>query len=396
MARVGDAEDSDVATDQSSVSAQRDYLLPLIQRWRERDARVAVFGTGPHTTDLLGAVPELEVLPLVAFLESAADGSSTYRDRPVLPLAALEGRVDVVLCSSYVREAEQMKALAAYPVKAYPSRPLPAPDNAPPAYLMVPTFGYPVVVEEDTYSRFGAVEAVFERQMPQFAADLQTLQPYFRELDDVPVDRVDDLTPYWSNGYFDRDDARVAYAMVRAHRPRRIIEIGGGNSTKFMRRAITANGGGTRLTSIDPAPRGPIDTLCDDVIRLPLQRVGLDTFDALEPGDILFMDGTHQVFRGTDSVSFYLHVLPRIRPGVRIHIHDITLPADYHDEFAHRYYAEQYVVAALLLGGDAWRVTLPVAYLKDRGVLAHGGGSFWMERTSSDAAGSMPGVRHTA
>lgn len=365
------------------TDAQRDYLLPLIEGWRRREARVAIFGTGPHTADLFDIVPELDTLPIAAFLESAADGSRLYRGRPVLPLSALEGRADVVLCSSYGREAEQLRLLDSHAVKAYPSRPPRAAETTGgvPSYLHVPTFGYPVIIDPPAGTRFAAVEALFARDMTRFEREVAVLQPYVGELVDVPSAATDAVTPFWNNGYFDGDDARVAYATVRAYRPARIMEIGGGNSTKFMHRAVVRNGGGTEIISIDPTPRDAIDALCTRVIRQPLQCVAPEAFDVLEAGDVLFMDGTHQVFRGTDSVAFYLHVLPRIRPGVRVHIHDITLPFDYHDEFAERYYAEQYLVASLLLGGDAWRVTLPVAYLHHRGVLAHGGGSFWMERT---------------
>lgn len=374
----------DVSTPQTDTSVYRDHLLPLIHGWRARAARVAVFGTGPHTTALLDAVPELEALPLSAYIESDPNGIAVYRDRPVLPLAGIEDAVDVVVCSSYTREAEQLRLLDGYAVKAYPSR-APRVGVGPTSdYLVVPTFGYPVVLDTEPDARFEAVDAVFEQQIDRFRAELDRLRPYFAELNDIPTHQIDDVTPFWENGYFSGDDARVAYAAVRAHRPRRIIEIGGGHSTKFMRRAIARNGGGTRITSIDPFPRQTIDALCDDVIRKPLQHVDPETFDLLEPGDVLFMDGTHQVFRGTDSVSFYLRVLPRVKPGVRVHIHDITLPRDYPDEFGERYYAEQYLVATLLLGGDVWHPTLPVAYLYDRGLLTHGGNSFWISRASDE------------
>lgn len=369
----------------TGIATYRDHLLPLVQGWRARSARVAIFGTGPHTSELLDAVPELEALPLTAYVESAADGSRTYRGTPVLPLATIDRHVDVVVCSSYTREAEQLQLLEAYSVEAHrshPPRPAPAGPVAP-AYLHVPTFGYPVIVSQPEGTRFAAVDALFERQMDAFREHVRALHPFFAELQPLPAERIDDVTPFWNNGFFSGADAQVAYAMVRAHRPARVIEIGGGNSTKFLHHAIVRNGGGTDIISIDPMPRGPIDALCAEVIRQPLQRVALDTFDVLEPGDVLFMDGTHQVFRGTDSVAFFLHVLPRLAPGVRVHIHDITLPADYHDEFADRCYAEQYVLAALLLGGGAWRATLPVAYLHQRGVLARGGGSFWMERAET-------------
>lgn len=366
----------------ADVSTYRDHLLPLIAGWRKRSARVAIFGTGPHTGDLLDIVPELEDLPIAAYVESSADGSATYRGRPVVPLAAIEDVADVVVCSSYSREAEQLRALDGYRVQVYPSRrpaPAPARDELP-AFLHVPTFGYPVIVKPPAGARFTAIDALFARDLDRFRAGLETLAPFFSELADVPDEAVDAITPHWNNGYFYGDDARVAYAMVRAHRPARIVEIGGGNSTKFMHHAIVRNGGGTDIISIDPMPRGPIDDLCAEVIRQPLQRVDPAVFDRLEPGDVLFMDGTHQVFRGTDTVTFFLDVLPRIRPGVLVHVHDITLPADYHDEFADRYYAEQYVLAGMLLGGALCRTTLPVAWLNERGLLTRGGGSFWMER----------------
>ncbi len=370
-----------MSAQQTDTSVYRDHLLPLIQGWRDRATRVAVFGTGPHTTHLLEAVPELEALPLAAYVESDPKGVAVYRDKPVLPLTGIQHAIDVVVCSSYTREAEQLRLLDGYAVKAYSSRsPRPSVNHAAPDYLMVPTFGYPVVLDTEPNARFEALDAVFDRQIGRFRAEVDRLRPYFAELDDVPSSQVDDITPFWNNGYFQGDDARVAYATIRARPPKRIIEIGGGHSTKFMRRAIARNGGGTHLTSIDPFPRQAIDALCDDVIRKPLQHVDPSTFDVLEPGDVLFMDGTHQVFRGTDSVAFYLRVLPRITPGVRIHIHDVTLPLDYPDEFGERYYAEQYVVAALILGGDAWQVTLPVTYLYERGVLTRGGYSFWIER----------------
>jgi hypothetical protein len=359
------------ATDPTVVRAYRDYLVPLIATWRARGARVGVFGIGPHTPDLLAIVPELESPAPVVYLDSNASAGATYRGRPVLPLTAVEEHADVVVCSSYTRETEQLRLLDAYDVKAYLSHPPQFSAGQPPQFLHMPTFGYPVVVPPAPGEHCEALALAFEQHRPDFEAALRPLLPFFSELDDIPNQQVDAIHPYWHNGYFGADDARTAYAMVRAHRPRRILEIGCGNSTKFMRLAITRNGGGTEIISIDPSPRAGLDGLSDRIVCQPLQRVPIETFDVLEAGDILFMDGTHQVVYGSDSVFFYLRVLPRLRQGVRVQIHDITLPLEYPDTYVERFYAEQYVLAALLLGGDNWRAThLLLTVIRSRAVLA--------------------------
>jgi hypothetical protein len=94
----------------------------------------------------------------------------------------------------------------------------------------------------------------------------------------------------------------------------------------------------------------------------------------------LFIDGSHIVFQGTDGPYLFLRILPRIRPGVLVQIHDIFLPDDYPSDFRDRWYNEQYLLAAILLGNSDWTVLAPVAYLNKMGLLQNEGVSFWMER----------------
>jgi hypothetical protein len=148
--------------------------------------------------------------------------------------------------------------------------------------------------------------------------------------------------------------------FLRANDPARFIEIGSGVSTKFARRAVELYGLRTHLTSIDPQPRNEIDTLCDSVIRTPLEDCDPAIFDALEPGDILFLDSSHRSFQGSDVTVFFLDILPRVRPGVILHIHDIYLPDDYISGHVSRMWNEQYLLAtALLFGGDAFEILFP-------------------------------------
>jgi hypothetical protein len=120
----------------------------------------------------------------------------------------------------------------------------------------------------------------------------------------------------------------------------------------------------TRIISIDPQPRAEIDALCESVIRDPLEKVDLAVFDQLVPGDILFIDSSHRVFTNSDVTVLFLDVLPRLQPGVLVHMHDIFLPHDYPPEWRDRYYSEQYMLAATLLAhGPRFRVALPNAFI---------------------------------
>jgi hypothetical protein len=106
----------------ASEEDYRERLVPLIASWKASGARVAVFGIGQHTDRLLRLVPELTALPIVAFLDSdpAHDGTS-YRGVPVRTPDWVDGRCDVVLCSSFAHELTQMALLDRVNVKVVPS-----------------------------------------------------------------------------------------------------------------------------------------------------------------------------------------------------------------------------------------------------------------------------------
>ena len=111
-----------------------------------------------------------------------------------------------------------------------------------------------------------------------------------------------------------------------------------------------------------------------------LQELPLARFADLKPGDVLFYDGSHLVFHGSDVTHFFLRVLPRVAAGVFVHIHDIFLPNEYPEHFDLRYYNEQYLLAAMLTFPGPWEILAPVNYLKQKNVLSDGGCSFWMRR----------------
>jgi hypothetical protein len=226
-----------------------------------------------------------------------------------------------------------------------------------------------------------------------FLTELGDLQPDFA---DVPLGGTYETpTPFWLNAWFSPLDAIALTGMLRAHNPARLVEIGSGVSTKYARRAVQRYGLRTRLTSIDPQPRNEVDRLCDQVIRQPLERCRMEMFEDLGPGDIFFLDSSHRAFQGSDVTVFFLEILPRLKPGVIVHIHDIYLPYDYISGHVPRLWNEQYLLAtALLFGAPRFEILFPSWFVgRDPELSAHAnallrrgpmaeldlyGASFWM------------------
>jgi hypothetical protein len=157
--------------------------------------------------------------------------------------------------------------------------------------------------------------------------------------------------PRWTQDWFPRLDAAAAYAMVRATRPRRIVEVGSGHSTRFMARAARDGGLDTHITAIDPAPRASLAGLPISFLPKPVQQAGIEPFAALEEGDTLFIDSSHRLQPGSDVEFLFENAFPKLERGVRVHFHDIFLPDAYPRGWEWRKYNEQQAVAGLLGSG---------------------------------------------
>jgi Methyltransferase domain len=205
------------------------------------------------------------------------------------------------------------------------------------------------------------LEALIAAGTDRYRDFLRIILGYSESLANIPVDApADSAEPSYQNMFLPGLDSVALYAFVSEFRPKRYIEIGSGNSTKFVARAVHTNSTTTQLISIDPNPRADIDQLCDQTIRSALEETDLGVFKTAEAGDILFFDGTHRCLQNSDVTCFFLEVLPTLEPGVIVHIHDIFLPEDYPPEWFERSYSEQYMLAVYLLAkGDPDRVLLP-------------------------------------
>lgn len=187
-------------------------------------------------------------------------------------------------------------------------------------------------------------------------------------------------------------DPYAYYSLIRAFQPQRIIEVGAGYSTHVAALAVQQNGSGS-ITCIEPYPGEALQRLEGRVKVLPqgAEATPPDFFQQLGANDILFIDSTHTLRMGGDVSHLFLEVLPRLAPGVLVHVHDIFLPQPYPRAFVlerRLFWMEQALLQAYLVGNTRVEVLLACNYLALRQGAAlraafadapyyEGSGSFW-------------------
>ena len=188
---------------------------------------------------------------------------------------------------------------------------------------------------------YPAIERLFEAHTAEFTAVLDAV--------DARADALESCKAMFEQSWFPSLDAAVAYALVRERKPRRIIEVGSGHSTRLLSKAV---GGVGEILAIDPAPRADIADLPGVRVKSSTLQAAPDTvFDGLVQGDVLFIDSSHILMPGSDVDILLNRVLPRLPSGTLVHIHDIFLPFDYPAIWGWRAYNEQQGVVPLLTSG---------------------------------------------
>lgn len=200
---------------------------------------------------------------------------------------------------------------------------------------------------------YPALRPIFSTAEPEFRAVLAAIEAQAPGLDRIAAggpDLVGERPARFTQDWFPRLDAAAAYALVRREKPRRIVEIGSGHSTRFLAQAVHDGALSTAISCIDPSPRAPLAGLGLHHAARLFGPEDADDAATLAPGDVLFIDSSHVAMPGTDVDRLLLDVLPRLRPGVLVHLHDVFLPDAYPAEWAWRGYNEQGMVGALLQG----------------------------------------------
>ena len=182
----------------------------------------------------------------------------------------------------------------------------------------------------------------------------------------APSQNGDESEFFLGNGWFESVDAEILYSVLRRFQPANIVEVGSGFSTRVMRRAINDGKLATKITSIDPHPNTTVTPYADECIKSPVEDIEAERIiNLLNAGDILFIDSSHTVKTGGDVPYLFLEILPRLKPDVLVHIHDIFLPFDYPEEWVLEDWGwtEQYLVRAFLSFNLAFDILWPGSYM---------------------------------
>lgn len=206
-------------------------------------------------------------------------------------------------------------------------------------------FGYNLVKKKDYYSVLpvlSEIEATRERWEKPSALvgvdiDVAVLEKNLGTLADsweaefgrVTGDYVGNTRKGFGPGY-PHFDARTLYYMLREHKPKRYLEVGSGLSTYYTSLAAQQNaaeGSPLQITCVEPYPFDALRTIEGfELIEGFVQDVPLERFEALEAGDVLFIDSSHALKIDSDVAFLFMEALPRVKPGVFVHIHDIHFP----------------------------------------------------------------------
>ena len=172
-------------------------------------------------------------------------------------------------------------------------------------------------------------------------------------------------------------DARTLYYLLREQKPARYLEVGSGLSTYYATLAGKRNareGAPLSITCVEPYPYPALSELPGfELIEGFVQDVPVSRFAELRDGDVLFIDSSHALKIDSDVAYLFLEVLPRLSPGVYVHIHDVPFPYNvpYPADtwlFGERwpvYWNEAMIVQAFLAFNSAFEVLLSTPLIRD-------------------------------
>lgn len=194
---------------------------------------------------------------------------------------------------------------------------------------------------------------------------------YNEELLNFPINKGKDVEFFYDNGSYCSGDAEYLYNMIRHFKPKRIIEIGSGNSTLMVRNAISSNKRDNadyscRHICIEPYEKPWLEKIEVELIKEKVENIEKSFFQKLESNDILFIDSSHIIRPQGDVLFEYLELLPALKSGVLIHVHDIFTPKDYLNDWVykqHLLWNEQYLLEAFLSFNSEFKIVGALNYL---------------------------------
>jgi predicted O-methyltransferase YrrM len=204
---------------------------------------------------------------------------------------------------------------------------------------------------------------------------------------------------FYENSMFGFNDGFALYCFIRKFKPARIVEVGSGYSSALMIDVCRDISPTTTLTFIDPYSTKILEVLRGtprptiDYLRQEVQTVGLECFQALDANDILFIDTSHVLKIGSDLSAIFFRILPSLKPGVLVHIHDIWYPFEYPQDMILEgcSYNEAYFVRAFLQYNTGFEILFFGSFLESRhkeafarlpGYFKDTGKSLWLRKVT--------------
>ena len=238
------------------------------------------------------------------------------------------------------------------------------------------------------------------------------LSGYFGRIP-FPVAQTGTFRYYFENDFYSYGDALMLSAFIQHFRPRRIIEVGCGFSSAVILDTLdrmTDPPANTNYVLVEPYTERlklllrSTDYRRITVIEKPVQQVDLELFVGLQENDILFLDTTHILKTGSDVHHELFQILPRLKPGVLIHFHDVFHGFEYPEAWTvqqNRSWNELYALRALLMNNSRYQIeimnaTVAASYPDEvrsisREFMKNPGGALWLRKTASRASsGSSP------
>ena len=184
-------------------------------------------------------------------------------------------------------------------------------------------------------------------------------------------EELKNLSFNFNNKFFEAGDAEIYYQIIRYFKPKKIIEIGSGHSSLLAKQAIKNNkkidNVTTKLTCIEPYENRWLEENDIHVIREKVEEIDIKIFSDLNKNDILFIDSSHVIKPQGDIIKIFLEILPKLKPGVIVHIHDIFSPRDYPENWLkveNRFFNEQYLLEGILDNSSKYKIMLSLNLLK--------------------------------
>jgi hypothetical protein len=172
-------------------------------------------------------------------------------------------------------------------------------------------------------------------------------------------------------------DSITSYTMIRDIKPNIYFEIGSGLSTYYASLALNKNKvvdqKSSRIICVEPYPYQKLKDIDNITLyQQQVQDVSVDQFNVLEENDILFIDSTHVLRIDSDVAYLYLEVLPQLKKGVYIHIHDIAFPFNIPYPYDYwilkrdvgMYWTEAMLLQALLCHSDTFEIVLSTPLIR--------------------------------